>query len=133
MTYTVITLIFNISILLAVFLLSRRRQSHQVVVKYVKDKKTRGLLDKMYIRAVIAEKTAEKAFSLASASSLGVMALQKSLAVPRPLTKTQLVQNELAKKQVDGLFSQEGSFDWIRPLLSEEENAILDDIEKKKH
>ena len=87
----------------------------------------------MYIRAVIAEKTAEKAFSLASASSLGVMALQKSLAVPRPLTKTQLVQNELAKKQVDGLFSQEGSFDWIRPLLSEEENAILDDIEKKKH
>lgn len=85
----------------------------------------------MYIRAVIAEKMAERAFNMASTANLGVVALQKSLAVPRLMSKKQLNQNELAKDQVNGLFSNQvdgSGFDWLRPILSDKENDILDKV-----
>lgn len=94
--------------------------------------KTEGRYQKTEISAKIAEKMAERAFNLASSANLGVVALQKALVIPRLLTKQQVKQNQLAKKQVDELFSSEGSFDWLRPILSDEDNEILDEIERKK-
>ncbi len=90
-----------------------------------------GKLDKMYTRAVIAEKMAERAFNMASSSNLGVVALQKALALPRLMTKPQVKQNELAKNSVDKIFSSDGKFDWLRPILSEEDLDILDKAEEE--
>lgn len=84
------------------------------------------------IRAAVAEKFAERAFNMASAANLGVVALQKSLATPRIMTPTQVTKNQLAKKEVDNLFTSNGGFDYLRPILSDEENDILDAIEEQK-
>lgn len=86
----------------------------------------------MYIRSVTAEKLAERAFTAANASSLGVIALQKALAVPRIMTKTQSDQNQLAKNTIDKLFTTEGGYEFMRPFLSDEDNALLDELDKKK-
>lgn len=91
-----------------------------------------GKLDKMYLRSVLAEKMAERAFNMASASNLGVLALQKSLQVPRVLNKQQGLKNQLAKNDIDKLFSGTGTFDYLRPILSDEENDLLDNLEQEK-
>lgn len=83
-------------------------------------------LDKYYRVAKLAEKFAERAFSLASTANLGVVALQKSLQVPRIMNKNQANRNQLAKKQVDELFESGGGFEWLRPVLSDEENELID-------
>jgi hypothetical protein len=98
--------------------------------KFFKNRKLDGKLDKYFISAKIAEKFAERAFNMASSANLGVIALQKSLAQPRIMTKHQTVRNELAKNEVDKLFTTEGSFDFLRPILSDEENDLLDEMEK---
>lgn len=93
----------------------------------------KGSYDKTYIAAKIAEKTADRAFNLASSANLGVVALQKSLMVPRMLTKHQTDRNILAKEQVQDLFEgQDDMFNWLRPVLGEEENAILDKVLEDK-
>ena len=86
----------------------------------------------MYISAKIAEKTADRAFNMASSANLGVIALQKSLATPRLLTKTQATRNGLAKKEVDELFSNNGPLDWLYPVASDEEREVLDKIREEK-
>jgi len=93
-------------------------------------KSLNGKIDKMYLSSKIAEKFAERAFNMASSANLGVIALQKSLAQPRIMTKHQTVRNELAKNEVDKLFTTEGNFDFLRPILSDEENDLLDEMEK---
>jgi hypothetical protein len=75
---------------------------------------------------------ADRAFNMASTANLGVVALQKSLARPQLVTRQKLTENQLANKEVDKLFTTEGSFDWLRPLMSDEENEILDEAEKLK-
>lgn len=87
----------------------------------------------MYLSSKIAEKMAERAFNMASSANLGVVALQKSLQVPRIATKQQTLQNQLAKDNVDKLFSSKGTFDWLRPILSEEELEVLDKVENGNH
>jgi hypothetical protein len=81
-------------------------------------------------KAAVAEKFAERAFTVANAASLGVIALQKSLAIPRIMTKEQAQKNQLAKSNIDKLFTTGGQFDFLRPVLSDEDNALLDDIEE---
>jgi len=96
-------------------------------------KKLNGKIDKMYICTKVAEKFAERAFNIASAASLGVVALQKSLSVPKIMTKPVAQRNILAKDEVDRLFTTEGNFDFLRPILSDEELDVLDEIEKDKY
>lgn len=91
-----------------------------------------GLTEKLIIKAAIAEKTADRAFNMASSANLGVVALQKALAVPRLMTKQQGLQNKFAKNEVDKLFNGEGTFDWLRPILSDEELEIIDKAEELK-
>lgn len=87
-----------------------------------------GKLDKIHISAKIAEKMADRAFNMASSANLGVIALQKSLARPMFMTKQQGLQNEMARKKVDDLFLSGDKFDYLRPLLSDEENELVDKV-----
>lgn len=96
-------------------------------------KKYLGIKESYYRKVAIAEKMADRAFNMASTANLGVVALQKALVVPRIMTKQQVAQNHLAKNGVDKLFTQNGSFDWLRPILSDEENDLLDEAEKLKN
>jgi hypothetical protein len=93
-------------------------------------KELQGELSGLLVKATLAEKMADRAFNMASTANLGVVALQKSLAVPRSIVKKQAQQNVLAKENVDKLFSGVGGFDWLRPLLSEEELDIIDKAEE---
>ena len=95
-------------------------------------KSLNGKISDIVIKSTLAEKMADRAFNMASTANLGVVALQKSLAVPKIMTKQQTQQNQLAKDGVDKLFSGVGGFDWLRPLLSEEELDILDKAEQHK-
>ncbi len=92
----------------------------------------RGLIEKAVRRGAIAEKFAERAFSMASSASLGVIALQKALLVPRPLTKPQATANRLAKKEVDSLFSNEGGWEFMKPYLDDNDLEVVERLEEEK-
>jgi hypothetical protein len=129
--------------LILIWAVSRRLPPREVTIE-VPHKlypKLKGKLDCLEIKAAVAEKFAERAFTMASTANLGVMALQKSLQLPRPLTKSGLQRNQLAKNEVDKLFNTNreddvltthGGFDYLRPILSQEENDILDALEMEK-
>lgn len=129
----ILTSFINIVLIWAV---SRKtKPTHNTHVSFVPhnlEPKVRGQLRKAQIRASVAEKFAERAFNMASAANLGVVALQKSLATPRIMTPQQVTRNQLAKNEVDNLFTSNGGFDYLRPILSDEENDILDSIEEQK-
>lgn len=91
-----------------------------------------GELTQLRIKASIAEKTADRAFNLASSATLGVVALQKSLATPRIVNREQSKLNQLAKNSVDQLFTTQGEYDWLKPLLSDSDLDIVEEIERKK-
>lgn len=88
-----------------------------------------GKMNQLIIQAKLAEKMADRAFNMASSANVGIVTLQKALAIPRLMTKKQAVQNEVAKNGVDKLFTSGGSFDYLRPILSDEENDLLDEAE----
>lgn len=94
--------------------------------------KINGKLEQVYRKASIAEKMGERAFNMASSANLGVIALQKSLVVPRLLTKKQGTQNALAKKGVDDLFSTSDSFDYLMPILSDEQIELIEKAQEFK-
>lgn len=106
-------------------------QQQQTLVKDV-NREIQGKLDKMYIRSVVAEKMASRAWNTANSATLGVIALQKTLVVPRLLTKEQTIKNKLAKNDIDKLFTTQGNYDYLRPLLSDEDLELLDKIEEEK-
>jgi len=128
-----LNIIIDLLLIACIWYLSKKRQIVSVFhTKHRVDKGLRGKIDKMYISAKIAEKTADRAFNMASSANLGVIALQKSLATPRLLTKTQATRNGLAKKEVDELFSNNGPLDWLYPVASDEEREVLDKIREEK-
>lgn len=99
------------------------------------EKKVKGEVDRALIEAKVAEKLAEKAFNMAGATNLGVLALQRTLQVPRLFTKDQAKNNLIAKKKIDDLFgSQDGLLDLLRPVMTDEEIEIADKalLEKEK-
>lgn len=105
----------------------------QVVTKTNKNlAKKLGEHESAIRKAAIAEKFAERAFTMASTANLGVIALQKSLATPKLLTKQQVQRNQLAKNEVDKLFTTEGEYDFLRTILSDEDNEVLDRLEEHK-
>jgi hypothetical protein len=83
--------------------------------------------DELFVEAKVTEKLSSRAFNLANSATLGVVALQKALAVPRVLTKEQGELNAVAKEEVDELFKVGGTMEWMKPLMSEDE---LDAYEK---
>lgn len=113
--------------------------NNQWAMKYVTNqiralqKKEQGQRTKMYISAKIAEKIADRAFNMASSANLGVIAMQKALVQPRLMTKEQLQKNQLAKKQIDEIFSEgDEVLNMLRPVASEEELEVIDKILEDK-
>lgn len=135
MTFTA-NILINLCLIFAIYRLNKKPTKLVMPVKehnwHILDKKTKGQVEKFIITAKIAEKTADRAFQMASQASLSCVALQKSLAMPRLLTKNQINQNKLAKKQVDDILGENDMFSWMRPTLSDEENELLDDVLKEK-
>jgi hypothetical protein len=130
----VLNTLIELCLIVAVFLLSKRKRNeiHRHEHRVDASKHIKGIAESSLIQSKIAEKFAERAFNLASSANLGVVALQKSLAQPRLLTKTQLNQNAVAKNDIDKLFTTQGGMDWLRPILSDEELEILDEAERAK-
>lgn len=91
-----------------------------------------GLIEGAIRKAAIAEKMADRAFNMASSANLGVIALQKALAVPRLLTKEQGQRNELAKQNIDALFSGGDALDFLKPIATEEELLAIEKIQEDK-
>lgn len=127
-----LNILINLCLIFICYKLNKRKRHSSIHFIYKEDKKTKGLVDKMYIRSVIAEKMADRAFNMASSSNLGVIALQKALVIPRLMTRAQTKQNALAKASVDKLFTQNGEFDYLKPVLSDEDLELLETIEKDK-
>lgn len=125
-----LSIFINLCLIFAVWRISLRRYGIYREKVFIVDPKIKGLMESSLRKAAIAEKFAERAFSLASTANLGVVALQKTLQTrPRLVTKESSTRNELAKKEVDSLFGGTGNFDWLRPVLSDEENDLLDQVE----
>lgn len=100
------------------------------VAKLPSPRRAEGLSQKAVIKAAISAKLAERSFSLASSANLAVMAMQRTLSVrPRHLPKPQQVADAVAQKtvmeQVGGSPDYSG-FDWMYPILNEEERDLLD-------
>lgn len=89
-----------------------------------------GLGQQTLIKAKIAEKLADRAFSLASSANLAVMHLQRILQTrPKIFKKEELVLNEIAQQKVMetvGGSPNYAGFDWLYPILSQEERDVLD-------
>jgi len=124
--------LINVCLVVAIWKVNKKKPKEKMIVinRVSPMKELFGKMDKMYIRSVIAEKMAERAFNMASTANLGVLALQKALQVPRVLNKQQGVKNQLAKNDIDKLFNNSGTFDYLRPILSDEENELLDNLER---
>ena len=124
--------LIDICLIVAIWKVNKKKPKEKTIVvnRVSPMKELFGRVDKMHIRSVIAEKMAERAFNMASSANLGVLALQKALQVPRVLNKQQGVKNQLAKNDIDKLFNNSGTFDYLRPILSDEENELLDNLEK---
>lgn len=93
---------------------------------------TNGFLGKYLIKTKLAEKTADRAFNMASSANLATVALAKALQAPRIMTKEQGQRNEIAKKQIDALFSGEDIMDFLKPIASEEELLAIETIQENK-
>lgn len=97
-----------------------------------------GIRNKNDITAKVAEKFAERAFTMASTANLGVIALQKTLQTPRFMTKEQSQRNQLAKNEVEELYNGEdsnGSHDYLASIpefLTKDEQQIFDIIEEQR-
>lgn len=130
---TLILIIFSqLCLIVAVYALSKRPRNvhHHEHLDYNISKRVQGVMEQALFKAKLAEKMADRAFNMASSANVGIAILQKALATPRLMTKQQGLQNEVAKNGVDKLFSRGGSFDYLRPILSDEENDLLDQAEE---
>lgn len=129
---TTLNILIDLALIVAVFSTYRTRSRETFYTQkiYHLPKRALGRIEQVARRAAIAEKMGERAFNLASSATIGVVALQKSLATPRLLTKTQVTQNLLAKTEIDRLFTKDGDMEWLKPVLSDEELDILEKAEE---
>ena len=82
------------------------------------------------LKAKSAEMLGQRAFNLASSANLAVMALQRTLQVrPAYLPKRNQVANEVGQDKVMeavGGTADYSGFDWLYPVLDEEERDLID-------
>lgn len=97
-----------------------------------------GTREKNLRKVAIAEKFADRAFSMASTANLGVIALQKTLQTPRFMHKEQSQRNQLAKNEIEELYNgtgSNGSHDYLSSIpefLTKDEQQIFDLIEEQR-
>ena len=89
-----------------------------------------GIINKFKIKAKVSQVLAERAFNMASSSNVALMHLQRTLQVrPAYVPRKKQVENEGIQEDVmeslGGSSSYEG-FDWLYPILNDEEREIVD-------
>ncbi len=113
----------------------RKKRSVNHVYYPARDEKNlarlKGVADKALFKARISEKLAERAFTLASSANVGVSIVSSALGTrPKPLTKEQLLQNEVATEKLKDLFGQDEA-EYLKPLLDDEEVELLESAQKQ--
>lgn len=140
-------IIFDLSIIVAIAafysesrgrvrLLVSMLEAHALMIEKLKARKKNkenGLEAKAIVKASVATKTAERAFSLASSANIACMALQRTLSVrPTWVSKQQMLKNEVAQKEVEEVIGGKkmtgdmSDFEWLYPVLNDEERQIVD-------
>lgn len=143
-SYDILIVLIGVNLLLWVILLQRFKtlnrklltacllsMSEKYRVFYTRWRKMQsGMGTEALIKAKIAEKLADRAFSLASSANLATMHLQRILQTrPKIFKKEELILNEIAQDKVMetvGGSPNYAGFDWLYPILSQEERDILD-------
>ena len=90
-----------------------------------------GKVDGLIIAAKVAEKTADRAFTMASSANVATGIVQRALSSRGPvLTKTQEFKDHIARKKLEDLFGKD-EMEFLKPLLSEEELELLEEAQEK--
>jgi hypothetical protein len=90
-----------------------------------------GLAQKAILQSRIAEKMAERAFTLSSSANVATSILSKSLGTrPKFISKEQLVKDEVVKEQLADLFGKDEA-EYLKPLLDDDEVELLEQARKQ--
>lgn len=91
-----------------------------------------GKLEKALQQSSISEKFAQRAFGMASQANVTMASIANLLQRrPAPLSNKDLAKNEEIKRKLQDVFG-ESEFEFIKPLLSDDELELLDDILEKR-
>lgn len=86
----------------------------------------RGMLAGQTVSLKLAEKLADRAFSLASSANVGIVALSRSLQTrPKKYKKEEILADEAATKKVGDVFGASMG-EWLKPVMSAEEIDVFE-------
>jgi hypothetical protein len=90
-----------------------------------------GKVDGLIIAAKVAEKMADRAFTMASSANVANGIIQRALhSRPPGLGKSQQLKDQVARKKLEDLFGRD-EMEFLKPLLSEEELELLEEAQEK--
>lgn len=90
-----------------------------------------GKVDSLIIAAKVSEKTADRAFTMASSANVASGILQRALSQrPYPLSKEQQAKDQVARKKLEDLFGND-EIEFLKPLLSDDELELLEEAREK--
>lgn len=94
--------------------------------------KVSGKLERALQQSSISEKFAQRAFGMASQANVTMASIANLLQRrPAPLSNKDLAKNEEIQRKLQNVFG-ESEFEFIKPLLSDDELELLDDILEKR-
>lgn len=97
-----------------------------------KSNQLEGLLLKTKVESLVAKKLSERAFTLGSQSQVTIAGIASLLQRrPQPLSKEELAKNEVIQQRIREAFGEE-QYEYIKPLMSDEELELLDEVLEKK-
>lgn len=105
--------------------------AQNTLIKNVKIHRTviQGQIDKLHIKAKIAEKTGDRAIALANAANIATIAIQRSLfSKPRFPTKEVMQRDALARKKVKDILG--GEYEYLKAVMTDEELDILEKVQE---
>lgn len=89
-----------------------------------------GKVDGLLISAKVSEKTADRAFTMASSANVANGIIQRAMySRPSQLTKSQEVKDQVARKKLEELLGKD-EVEFLKPLLSEEELDLLEQAQE---
>ena len=97
-----------------------------------KSNQLEGLLLKTKVEALLAKKLSERAFTMGSQSQVTIAGVASVLQRrPQPLSKEELAKNEVIQQRIREAFGEE-QYEYIKPLMSDEDLELLDEVLEKK-
>lgn len=134
MGHDISIIIVALMVVVSHFSLSRRKRIiiEQKITPVSYDmKRLEGRFNKVLIASKVSEKTANRAFALASSANVGIGVLSKTLTSrPKIVGKTQIVKDQAAKAALGDIFGGEES-EWLKPLLTDDEIELLEEANRQ--